>query len=237
MSIKLDISFTTIGSATYTITTSAGANGSISPSGNVIVDIGNSPTFTITPNSGYQIDKVIVDGMDQGAVSSYTFYFVSANHTISATFKPSTVFPDPTKWYKIATRANTNQCLDVSGGNYANNTAIQLWNKVNVNQEFQFKDAGNGYYTITCRGNTNYSIDMSGNFANGQTLKLWNTQTYNANQKFKLVPITGGYYRIESSNSGYSIDYTWSTANGVKPYQWASDNSNTNQHWVITVVP
>ncbi len=225
------------GEATYTITASAGANGSINPSGSVIVNIGNSPTFTISPNSGYQIDMVTVDGTNQGAITSYTFNYVSANHTISATFKTSTGFPDPTKWYKIATRSNTNQCLDVTGGNYANGTAVELWQKTNVNQEFQFKDAGSGYYTITCRGNTNYSIDMSGNFANGQTLKLWNTQTYNANQKFKLVPITSGYYRIESSNSGYSIDNTGNTGNGVEPYLWASDNNNVNQHWVITVVP
>lgn len=236
--INLDyIVLTYKGEATYTINATAGANGSISPSGSVIVNIGNSPTFTISPSSGYQIDMVTVDGTNLGAITSYTFNYVSANHTISATFKSSTGFPDPTKWYKIATRSNTNQCLDVTGGNYANGTAIELWQKANVNQEFQFKDAGSGYYTITCRGNTNYSIDMSGNFANGQTLKLWNTQTYNPNQKFKLVLITGGYYRIESSNSGYSIDNTGNTANGVRPYLWASDNNNVNQHWVVTVVP
>ena len=222
----------------YTITASAGSNGTISPSGSVKVNSGANQTFTIAPNSGYQVDVVTVDGASKGSVTTYTFSNVTVNHTISATFKASsTTFPDPAKWYKIATRNNTNQCLDITGGSYANGTAVELWGKSNVNQEFQFKDAGSGYYTITCRGNTNYSIDMSGNFANGQTLKLWTTQTTNANQKFKLVPIAGGYYRIESSNSGFSIDNTGNTSNGVKPWLWASDNNNTNQHWVITVVP
>ncbi len=222
----------------YTINASAGSNGAISPSGNVKVNGGASQVFTITPNSGYNVSAVLVDGINQGGITSYTFSNVTANHTILVDFvSSSTTFPDPTKWYKIATRANTNQCLDVSGGNYANNTAIQIWNKSNTNQEFQFKNAGNGYYTITCRGNTNFSIDMGGNFANNQTLKLWTTNVNNANQKFKLVPITGGYYRIETSNAGFSIDNTGNTGNGVKPYLWTSSNTNTNQQWVITAVP
>jgi hypothetical protein len=150
---------------------------------------------------------------------------------------PASLFPDPAKWYKIATKADPNQCLDVSGGNYSNNTVIDLMSKSNVNQEFKFEDAGNGYYTITSRGNPGYSIDMSGNFANGQTLKLWSTNTSNPNQQFKLVALTGGYYRLESSNSGYSIDNTGSTANGTVPHLWASDNNNDNQKWVITEVP
>jgi Tfp pilus assembly protein PilX len=150
---------------------------------------------------------------------------------------PPSSFPDPNTWYKICTSASPSQCLDVSGGNYSNGDAIQLWTKTNVNQEFQFEDAGNGYYTITCRGNTSYSIDMSGNFANGQKLKLWSTDVTNANQKFNLVALPGGNYRLESSNPGYSIDDSGSTGNGTKPYLWSSDSNNGNQQWVITAVP
>ena len=50
---------------TYTITASAGSGGSISPSGAVSVASGGSQTFTITPNSGYQIKSVTVDGINQ----------------------------------------------------------------------------------------------------------------------------------------------------------------------------
>jgi hypothetical protein len=74
------------GTPTYTITASAGANGSISPSGSVVVNQGANQTFTITPNSGYQVSTVTVDGASVGAVTSYTFSNVQANHTISATF-------------------------------------------------------------------------------------------------------------------------------------------------------
>ncbi|MBK8742735.1 MAG: hypothetical protein IPM02_26070 [Betaproteobacteria bacterium] len=74
----------------FTITASAGANGSISPSGNVAVTSGANRSFTITPNSGYQISSVVVDGVAQGAIASYTFTNVTANHTIAASFSTAT---------------------------------------------------------------------------------------------------------------------------------------------------
>jgi parallel beta-helix repeat protein len=75
---------------TYTITASAGSNGSISPTGPVTVNQGANQTFTITPNSGYSVSSVTVDGTNVGAVSTYTFSNVQANHTISATFSTTT---------------------------------------------------------------------------------------------------------------------------------------------------
>ena len=72
---------------TFTISATAGAGGSISPSGSVFVAEGSDKVFTITPNSGYHIADVQVDGISVGAVSTYTFTDVVANHTISATFQ------------------------------------------------------------------------------------------------------------------------------------------------------
>jgi len=74
----------------YTITASAGSGGSIDPSGNVLVASGANQVFTITPNPGNVILDVVVDGDSQGAVSSYTFTAVQANHTIHATFDIAT---------------------------------------------------------------------------------------------------------------------------------------------------
>lgn len=70
----------------HTITASAGTGGSISPSGSVAVSTGESKTFTISANSNYSISSVLVDGVNQGAISSYTFNNVTGDHTISATF-------------------------------------------------------------------------------------------------------------------------------------------------------
>jgi hypothetical protein len=78
---------------TYTIVASAGSGGSITPSGSVVVPQGNNQSFTITPGLGLTIADVLVDGNSVGAVSSYTFTNVVANHTIAATFAGNNVSP------------------------------------------------------------------------------------------------------------------------------------------------
>ena len=75
----------------YTIKATAGANGTISPSGEVTVAEGEDKTFTITANSGYHIKDVKVNGSSVGAVSTYTFNDVAANATITVEFEVDTV--------------------------------------------------------------------------------------------------------------------------------------------------
>ena len=65
---------------------SAGPNGVISPSGGRNIMKGGAQTFTITPSTGYSVSDVKVDGVSQGANSSYLFYNVTSNHSINATF-------------------------------------------------------------------------------------------------------------------------------------------------------
>ena len=79
---------------TYTITASAGDGGSIAPFGNVSVNHGENKTFTITPNQGYSIEDLTVDGQSVGPKKSYTFDNITANHTIHANFSslPPTTF-------------------------------------------------------------------------------------------------------------------------------------------------
>jgi len=71
---------------TWTIVASAGPNGSIAPAGSVVVNQGGSQAFTITPDPTYHVADVLVDGVSVGAVTSYTFTNVAANHTIAASF-------------------------------------------------------------------------------------------------------------------------------------------------------
>lgn len=80
---------------TYTITATAGANGSISPSGSVEVKEGADQTFTITADEGYEIENLKVDGSEVSAASSYTFNNVTEAHSIEATFKQKVTNPDP----------------------------------------------------------------------------------------------------------------------------------------------
>ncbi len=86
----------------YSITVSGTVGGTLSPAGNAVVVAGNSMTYKFTPNDGYVISRVIVDGKDVGRVSSYTFSKVNANHTLRVVFeKMKMPFLDvySTDWY------------------------------------------------------------------------------------------------------------------------------------------
>jgi MYXO-CTERM domain-containing protein len=72
------------------IAASAGKGGTITPSGDVSVNPGDSATFAITPAAKHVIDVVTVDGVSQGAIGSYTFSDVHAAHTIAAAFVEDT---------------------------------------------------------------------------------------------------------------------------------------------------
>ena len=84
----------------YTIKATAGTGGSISPSGNVSVREGRDQAFTITPDKGYAVANVKIDGRSIGAVKSHTFENVRRNHTIEVSF------------------ARANEFIDVPAGSY-----------------------------------------------------------------------------------------------------------------------
>lgn len=89
---------------THTISAVAGPNGSISPIGDAVVDHGSSRNFSITPNMGYRINDVLVDGTSVGALSSYTFTNVTADHTIMVSFAES---PLPNTYCAVPPYINT----------------------------------------------------------------------------------------------------------------------------------
>lgn len=85
----------------HTITATNSLGGIISPSGDTGVLDGADYTFTITPDTYYELKDVLVDGVSVGVVTSYTFESVSKDHTISATFAVDLPFEDLTEnWYK-----------------------------------------------------------------------------------------------------------------------------------------
>lgn len=73
----------------FTIQATAGENGSVTPAGKITVREGQTQVFTFTPNAGYTVDKVLVDGENVGVVTSYTFKYVTKDHTIEVVFAKS----------------------------------------------------------------------------------------------------------------------------------------------------
>ena len=193
---------------TYQITTSAGTGGSISPA-SPYVTYGTSQTFTITPITGYSISGVTVDGVSQGAISTYTFNNVTTPHTISATFAANT------SGYSITASAGANGTITPSGtvlvpggtngsftitpnNNYytvsvtVDGTVVAtnlgsytyVFNSVNANHTISATFAICTYQITTSAG-TGGSISPSSPYV-----------TYGSSQTFTITPVTG--YSISS---------------------------------------
>ena len=106
----------------YTLSVISGSGGSITPSGSVLVEQGGNQIFTITPNIGYEINQVLVDGTNNTtAVSTgeYTFTNITANHTISVSFKQ--------KQYTIIASAGIGGSISPSGNILVTHGGIQTF--------------------------------------------------------------------------------------------------------------
>jgi len=147
----------------YTISSSAGQNGTISPSGSVHVLANADQTFTITPDSGYAIGNVLVDGNSVGQVTSYTFSDVTTDHIISATFSPTS-----TGW---------NWATD-GWGDWQHTWSV-TGTQVGLNSEYgpvMVGDHGeHGTYTALLAGSTQSSVWKTFTDSSGSG---WNTITF-----------------------------------------------------------
>jgi hypothetical protein len=103
----------------YTINSSAGSGGTITPSGTLTVSAGSDISFSISANSGYQLSNVSVDDASVGAVSSYRFSYISDNHKISASFRRIA--------YSISAEAGTGGTINPAGTITANNGSKQTF--------------------------------------------------------------------------------------------------------------
>ena len=71
----------------FTITATAGEGGKIAPEATTTVYKGTSKVFTITPDKGYHIESITVDGENVETIATeYAFEDIVANHTIEVTF-------------------------------------------------------------------------------------------------------------------------------------------------------
>ena len=107
---------------TFTITATADIGGTITPAGTTGVNYGANQTFTIAPGAGYHVATVLVDGVSKGAVTTYTFTSVTANHTIAASFAINNT-------YTITASAGTGGAISPSGAvsaNYGGNAIFSI---------------------------------------------------------------------------------------------------------------
>lgn len=147
----------------YVITATAGEHGKISPSGDVYVYDYNDQTFEITPDEGYEIDTLKVDGKAVDIATSYTFKIVDTNHTIEATFKQTAPKPPVEELPTIHTQP---QSASVKAGEQAVFTITASGSGVNFRWQVD-KNDGNGFVDIAGADTTDYKIDVTDVAYNG----------------------------------------------------------------------
>ncbi|MGN1383987.1 MAG: hypothetical protein ACI4XD_01690 [Clostridia bacterium] len=208
---KLEVTFAI---NTYTITTSSNSGGIITES--ATVNYGDSKTFAITPNTGYHIVDVKVDGESKGAIESYTFENVTKNHTIEAEFSINVFDVSDEKSFRDAI---------ATGGiiNIANN--ISLTNNVDVQSKVTING---GIYSIKARvGDTNLYKDLK--FCDGSELEI-------NNGHFDLIKLTTGSEAIINGGTFDKVgldgvDYT--EINGGTFEEFNCDSSTLSRTLVI----
>ncbi len=242
-------SFTTAAVASFDITSIAGAGGSITPSGAVSVSYAANKTFTIAPNTGYHIADVLVDGTSVGAVTTYTFNNVTADHTISASFAINT--------NTITTSAGPNGSISPSGAvpvNYGANQTFTIMPAANYQVADVLVDGSSvgavtsytfnnvtAVHTINASFAINtFTVTPSVSGGNG-TISPATAQTvnYNGTTTFTLGPATG-YHAVMSGTcggtlSGDGLSYTTAavTSNCTVVASFAI-NTNTITTSVVT---
>ena len=147
----------------YVITATAGEHGEISPSGDVYVYDCNDQTFEITPDEGYEIDTLKVDGKAVDITTSYTFKIVDTNHTIEVTFKQTAPKPPVEELPAIHTQP---QSVSVKAGEQAVFTIKASGSGVNFRWQVD-KNDGNGFVDIAGADTTGYKIDVTDVTYNG----------------------------------------------------------------------
>ena len=197
----------------YGISASAGTGGSISPSGTVTVSSGSAQTFTITALAGYAISTVLVDGTPVGAVGSYTFSNITANHTISASFTAvGTSFAVNSGGGQYTSQSGTvyQADTDYSGGTAASTTA----NITGTNDPtlYQTERYGKTFAYNIPLANGNYDVTLK--FAE----IYWNApgqRVFNVSMQGTQVISNLDIYAQAGKNTAYDVTVPASVTNGT----------------------
>jgi hypothetical protein len=220
----------------FTVTSSAGANGSIAPLGATFVNSGANQSYTITPNTGYHVDSLIVDGANQGQLTSFTFTSVSANHTIRAVFAINQ--------FTITSSSGANGTIAPLGAtivNFGSNQSYTVTPNTGYHVDSLIVDGANqgqqtsftftaviANHSIRAVFAINQFTIISSAGVNGTIAPLGTTTlNFGANQAYTMTPTTG--YHVDSlivdgANQGQLTSYTFTNVTASHTIRAASDN-------------
>lgn len=130
--------------------------------------------------------------------------------------------------YKINTKINNEQYLDINGGSKENGANLQIWEKSNVNQQrFKITYLNNGYYKIEAY-HSNKALDVA-NAGQTSGTNIWQYENNGSDaQQWILKKLDNGYYRIISKCNKLSLDVSGGNSlNGtnIQVYEWNGSNA------------
>ncbi len=202
-----------------TIAASAGANGSISPSGTIQMASGANQTFAIAPASGYAIGHVTVDGTSIGVMTAWTFTNVRAAHTIAATFIPTITATaganggiSPAGTARVASGANQTYTIAPNAGYHVADVLVDgasagavstyTFSNVTVPHTISATFAQNDAVIITASGTGGGSISPSGDVS----------VVKGTNETFTITPASGyaiGNVTVDGTSIGVMTAWTF----------------------------
>ena len=193
---------------TYTVTPSAGANGTVTPNTAQTVNSGSSATFTAAPAAGYSVAQWLVNGSAaQAGNTSFTLANVSANATVQVTFAASSYTVTPSAGSNGSIAPNTAQSV-AAGGSVSFTASPAAGFKVNqwiVNGQAT-QSSGNSYTAANVNSNTTVQVTFAA---------VSYTVTPSAGSNGSIAPNTA-----QSVAAGGSVSLTASPAAGFKVNQW-----------------
>ena len=199
----------------YSITASAGANGTISPSGAVKVTAGGSQTFTISPSYGYVIDTLKVDGIEVTAATSYTFSDVNTNHTIEVTFKQESQTPEVTA-PSITTQPGNSALHTVTGNATPDPESV----------DYDILDGANSSWTQNSDGSL--SIRGSGAFSKFVGVKIDGTlvdgKNYTVKEGSTIITLKTDYLNTLSVGT-HTFEILWTDGSASTTFALKADTS------------
>ncbi|HUL43296.1 MAG TPA: T9SS type A sorting domain-containing protein [Bacteroidota bacterium] len=185
----------------YNIVAAAGAHGSIVPSGTILVDSGGTQDFAITPDGGYQVDSLIIDGALSGSTTYYSFDNINANHSIRVTFARNGIDLPP--WTYTNTGMNHTILIDTSVHPTVNGVPLDSGDFIGVFYDYYGSPACGGYGMWTGRGAIaiaafgNELGDQDKNGFNPGEVFQWKIYRYFENQVYDAAAT---YYVPDSIN-------------------------------------
>lgn len=208
----IEVVFASTDSLTYTITATAGANGTITPEGDTTVLHGASVTYVITPDEYYTIDQVIVDGnVLLTPVHTYTFSNVTADHTIEVTFvadQVGCITPSITYTTNITETSATFNWNDTEATSYT----------------VRYKKTGDSTYTIVT-GITGTTYDVTG--LEEASEYVWNVKAVCVDSVAESAWSVAVLFTTEETLDTTGISTT--TMSAINVYSYGNDIYVTNE--------